>query len=94
MHARRTHMHLDFDQHGVLRVDLVRQNDPEAGVWRTACFRETASKRQILEFRLLQIYLRIRRVECTVHGRGGSMVGLVHCAWLPKSAQPALQGSI
>lgn len=84
----------DLDQHGVLRADPAGQNNPKARIRRASSLREATPQGQVLELRVLQIHFRVRRAERAVYGRGCTLVGLVHRAWLSKSPQSTLQRSI
>lgn len=60
----------------------------------SGCFLSAALERQVLEPHLLQIHLRVRRLERSDGGRGGDVVALVRHPGLSAPSGSALQGPL
>lgn len=82
----------DPDQHSVLLAGGVRVRGAAAGVRAAARGRGAARQGQVLELRVLQVHLRVRRHQRAVHGRGAALVLLVHTRRLLAPARSVVQG--
>lgn len=58
----------DPDKHGILCAHPAGHSCAASGVWGAACLRAAAYQGQVLEFCILQVYLRLWCDECPSHG--------------------------
>lgn len=84
----------DGHQHGVLLAGAAGAAGAAAGVRAAASGGGAARQGQVLELRILQVHLCVRRAQRAVHGRGSAVVLVVHAARLPAPARAAVQRSV
>lgn len=83
----------DPNKHSLLCVGGPRVRDSARGVRRAARLGGATRQGQVLELRVLQVHLRVWRHQRAVHGRGASLVLLVHPRWIPTSIRAVVQRS-